>query len=103
VGISATLDLALASLRRGGTAVLVGNLAPRTNFPLQAVVTRELTLYGSCSSAGEYPLCLDLISRGIIRVEPMIEAVAPLAEGANWFKRLSAGDGGKYMKIILQP
>ncbi len=103
VGISETLQLALASLRRGGSAVLVGNLAPKTEFPLQAVVTREISLHGSCSSAGEYPLCLDLISRGVIRVEPMISATASLAEGAEWFSRLSAPDGARYMKVILQP
>ena len=103
VGISPTLQLAIACLRKGGSAVLVGNLAPKTDFPLQAVVTREISLFGSCSSAGEYPLCLDLISRGIIRVEPMISALAPLAEGVEWFKRLSAPDGAKFMKVILQP
>jgi L-iditol 2-dehydrogenase len=103
VGVSATLNLTLATLRRGGAAVLVGNLAPKTDFPLQAVVTREISLHGSCSSAGEYPVCLDLISRGVIRVDPMITAVAPLAEGAEWFDRLSAKDGGKYMKVILTP
>ena len=103
VGVSATLNLAIATLRRGGSAVLVGNLAAKTDFPLQSVVTRELTLHGTCGSSGEYPLCLDLISRGIIRVEPMISAVAPLADGAQWFQRLSAKDGGKYMKVILTP
>jgi L-iditol 2-dehydrogenase len=103
VGISPTLQLAIACLRRGGSAVLVGNLAAKTDFPLQAVVTRELTLYGTCASAGEYPLCLDLIARGVIRVEPMISAVAPLADGAGWFQRLSAKDSGQYMKVILQP
>ena len=103
VGVSATFNLAIATLRRGGSAVLVGNLAAKTDFPLQGVVTREITLHGSCSSAGEYPLCLDLISRGIIRVEPMMSAVAPLADGAAWFQRLSAPDGAQYMKVILQP
>jgi L-iditol 2-dehydrogenase len=103
VGVSPTLQLALACLRRGGSAVLVGNLAPKSDFPLQAVVTRELTIYGSCASAGEYPLCLDLIARGVIRVEPLISAVAPLAEGAEWFQRLSAKNGSQYMKIILRP
>jgi L-iditol 2-dehydrogenase len=103
VGVSATLNLALATLRRGGSAVLVGNLAPKTDFPLQAVVTRELTLYGSCSSAGEYPLCLDLISRGVVRVDPMISAVAPLRDGADWFQRLSGKEGSNTMKVILQP
>jgi L-iditol 2-dehydrogenase len=104
VGIGPTLNLAIATLRRGGSAVLVGNLAAKTaDFPLQAVVTRELTLHGTCGSSGEYPVCLDLIARGIVRVEPMISAVAPLAEGAAWFERLSAKDGGKFMKVILTP
>ena len=103
VGLSATFNLAITTLRRGGSLVLVGNLAPKIEFPLQVVVNREFTLHGSCASAGEYPLCLDLISRGIIRVEPMISAVAPLAEGAAWFQRLSAKGGGNYMKVILTP
>ncbi|MDO8543508.1 MAG: galactitol-1-phosphate 5-dehydrogenase [Opitutaceae bacterium] len=104
VGFSPTVNLALAVLKRGGSCVLVGNLSPRTqDFPLQAAVTKELTITGSCASAGEYPLCLDLIARGVINVKPMIETVAPLAEGAEWFSRLSAKDGGKYMKVILKP
>lgn len=103
VGMSVTLQLALSSLRRGGSAVLVGNLAAKTDFPLQSVVTREITLHGSCASAGEYPLCLDLISRGIIRVAPLISAVAPLHDGAAWFQRLSAKGGSDYLKVILEP
>lgn len=104
VGFGPTLNLALGMLRRGGTAVLVGNLAPTTkDFPLQAVVTKELSLLGSCASAGEYPLCLDLIARGVIRVEPMISAVVPLRDGAEWFAKLSASGGGGMMKVMLAP
>ena len=104
VGLTPTVNLALAVLKRGGSCVLVGNLSPKTqDFPLQAVVTKELTITGTCSSAGEYPLCLDLIARGIINVKPMIEAVVPLADGKSWFNLLSAKDGGKYMKVILTP
>ena len=104
VGFTPTLNLALSTLKRGGSCVLVGNLSPKTqDFPLQAVVTKEITITGSCASAGEYPLCLDLIAKGIINVQPMIETVAPLADGASWFSKLSAKDGGKYMKVILAP
>lgn len=104
VGLTATVNLSIQVLRRGGSVVLVGNLSPATaDFPLQAVVTRELSVFGTCGSAGEYPLCLDLIARGMIRVEPMIAAVAPLAEGAAWFQKLSGPDGGKYTKVILEP
>jgi L-iditol 2-dehydrogenase len=104
VGFTSTLNLALAVLKRAGACVLVGNLSPKTqDFPLQAVVTKEITVVGSCASAGEYPLCLDLIARGVINVKPMIETIVPLSEGAGWFSRLSAKDGGKFMKVILQP
>ncbi|MSU24015.1 MAG: galactitol-1-phosphate 5-dehydrogenase [Opitutus sp.] len=103
VGFTPTLDLALRALRKGGTAVLVGNLAPKTDFPLQIVVTRELSVLGSCSSSGEYPLCLDLIARGIVKVAPLISAVAPLAEGEAWFKKLSAKGASGLMKVILKP
>jgi L-iditol 2-dehydrogenase len=105
VGYGATLNLAIAVLKKGGASVLVGNLSPKTqDFPLQAIVTKELSLLGSCAStAVDYPLCLDLIARGVINVKPMIETVAPLNEGAQWFEKLSAKDGGKYMKVLLAP
>lgn len=102
VGISPTLNLAIQCLKKGGALGLVGNLAPNTEFPLQYVVTRELTLYGSCSSRGEYPACLDLIARGTIDVDALISAVAPLSEGASWFDRLYGGERG-LMKVILTP
>jgi L-iditol 2-dehydrogenase len=102
VGLSTTLQLAIASLRKGGSLTMVGNLAPKTDFPLQSVVTRELTLYGSCASRGEYPACLDMIARGAIDVQALTSAVAPLDEGAAWFERLYGREPG-LMKVILQP
>jgi len=103
VGAGSTVQLGLAMLRKGGAMVLVGNLAQKIDFPLQQVVTREQRLYGSCASAGEYPLCLDLIAREIIQVDPLISAVAPLSEGPAWFQRLSTAGAGNYLKVILEP
>ena len=82
--------------------VLVGNLAPQVEFPLQSVVTREITLFGSCASAGEYPKCIELMDKGAIKVSPLISAQATLEEGAEWFDRLYAKEAG-LMKVILQP
>jgi L-iditol 2-dehydrogenase len=102
VGISATLQAAAMSLARGGHLALVGNVSPAVELPLQPVVARELSLYGSCASSGEYPTCLDLIARGTIRVKPLVSAVAPLSEGAAWFARLYRGEPG-LMKVVLVP
>lgn len=103
VGLAATLELAINAVSRGGHVVMVGNLAPRAEFAMQAVVTRELTLHGSCSSAGEYGRALELIASGAVQVAPMVSAVASLAEGAAWFERLSAPGAGRFMKVILKP
>jgi L-iditol 2-dehydrogenase len=102
VGVTPTFKLAIRCLRKGGSLALVGNLSPTTEFPLQWVVTRELTLYGSCASRGEYPACLDLIARGAINVDALISAVAPLAEGASWFQRLYDREPG-LLKVVLAP
>ena len=102
VGITATVKTAIAAVRRGGTVTLVGNLSPTVELPLQAVVTRQLRLQGSCAIAGEYPAALAMIESGVVNVDAMRSAVAPLAEGAAWFDRLYKKERG-LMKVILKP
>jgi L-iditol 2-dehydrogenase len=102
VGIGPALRTAIASLKKGGCLALVGNVKPTVEFPLQSVVTRQITLYGSCASNGEYPACLEMLARGSIKVDSIISAVAPLSEGASWFRRLHDREPG-LMKVILTP
>jgi threonine dehydrogenase-like Zn-dependent dehydrogenase len=102
VGISATVGLAIRCLRKGGRLALVGNLAPKIEFPLQAAVTRELSIYGSCASRGEYPAVLEMLGRSVLKPDALISAVAPLAEGAAWFDRLYRKEPG-LMKVLLRP
>lgn len=102
VGIAPTVDLAVRAARKGGAVTLVGNVTPSVPMPLQLVVTRELSLAGSCASAGEYPACLDLMARGALSAKPLLSAVAPLREGASWFDRLYRREPG-LLKVILAP
>lgn len=102
VGIEVTGNIAIKSLRKGGTAVLVGNLSAMESLPVQAIVTRQLSVLGSCASAGEYDECIQLIAEKKVDVEAFVSASAPLDEGAEWFKRLYAKEPG-LMKVILLP
>ncbi|HZZ20244.1 MAG TPA: galactitol-1-phosphate 5-dehydrogenase [Opitutaceae bacterium] len=102
VGLSATLKTALDSTRKGGSVVLVGNLSPIVDLPLQSVVTREITLLGTCASAGEYPECMRMIADGTVDVSAFLSAVAPLRDGASWFNRLHSREKG-LMKVLLAP
>jgi L-iditol 2-dehydrogenase len=102
VGLNETVKTAEAVLRKGGALTLVGNFSPTVDWPLQSVVTREISVYGSYISCGEYPACLEMMASGAINVDALISATAPLAEGAVWFKRLYNKEAG-LMKVILIP
>lgn len=102
VGYSEPVATAVYSVRKGGMVTLVGNLAPQIEAPLQYVVTRQIRLQGSCASNGEYPQCIDLMAKGVIRVGPLISLVAPLAEGPSLFNRLYHHEPN-LMKVVLQP
>ena len=102
VGIGPTIQMAINSVRKGATVTLVGNLSPAVEIPLQAVVTQQLRLQGSCAICGEYDAALQMIERGAINVDAIISATAPLSEGAAWFKQLYDKAPG-LMKVILKP
>ena len=101
VGITATLQTAVKALRKGGALTLVGNISATAELPIQLVVTRELTLYGSCGSQGDYPASLAMLAQGKVQVEPLITAIAPLSDGANWFDRLY--NEQDLLKVVLTP
>jgi L-iditol 2-dehydrogenase len=102
VGATQTIALAIDSVKKGGSVVLVGNITPEVNIHLQKVVSRQIRLQGSCASAGEYPRAIELVSRGEIQVRPLISAVAPLAQGPQWFERLHAREPN-LLKVVLTP
>jgi L-iditol 2-dehydrogenase len=102
VGKTESIGTAIDCVRKGGTVILVGNITPEVKLPLQKVVSRQLRLQGSCASSGEYPKAIELMSRGEIQVKPLITAVAPLAEGPQWFERLYAREPN-LMKVVLTP
>jgi len=102
VGLTVPVKLAIDCVRKGGSVTLVGNVAPTIELGLQSVVTRQIRVQGSCASAGEYLACISAISRGAIRVEPLLSATAPLEEGARWFERLYAREPG-LLKVVLEP
>ena len=102
VGATAPIKTAISVVRKGGTVTLVGNVSPSVEIPLQAVVSRQIRLQGSCAICGEYPLALDLMSRKKIDVKALLSAVAPLSEGEKWMNKLYNRED-KLLKVVLIP
>lgn len=102
VGSTPAVRTAVEAATRGGTVVLVGNVAQSIELPLQFVVTRQLRLQGSCCAAGCYPEAIRLVAEKKVDLSGFVSRVAPLAEGPAWFDRLLRGEPG-LVKVVLQP
>jgi (R,R)-butanediol dehydrogenase/meso-butanediol dehydrogenase/diacetyl reductase/L-iditol 2-dehydrogenase len=102
VGAAAPIRTAISIVRKGGSVTLVGNVSPSVDLPLQAIVTKELRLQGSCAISGEYPAALDLMARKKIDIKSLISARAPLSEGEIWMNRLYNREGN-LLKVVLIP
>ncbi len=102
VGITDTIKMGIDLMRKGGTMTLVGNVTPNVEVPLQAIVSRQLRLQGSCAINGEYPEVLKLIASGALNVDIILSIEAPLDEAVSWFNRLYNKEKG-LMKVILKP
>ena len=102
VGATAPIRTAIDAVRKGGSVTLVGNFSPKVEIPLQLIITRQIALYGSCAMSDEYPLVLDLMARKKIDARAIVSAVAPLADGEAWFKRLYNREPG-LLKVVLEP
>ena len=102
VGVPDAVKTAIDSVRKGATVTLVGNLSPTAEIPLQAIVTQQIRLQGSCAICGEYPAVLDMIARKEVNVDAILSAEAPLSEGADWFRRLYNNEPG-LIKVVLIP
>jgi len=102
VGAAAPIKTAISIVRKGGSVTLVGNVSPSVEIPLQAVVSRQIRLQGSCAISGEYPIAMDLMARNKIDVKALISATAPLSEGEKWMNKLYNREDN-LLKVVLIP
>jgi 2-desacetyl-2-hydroxyethyl bacteriochlorophyllide A dehydrogenase len=89
--------------RSGGRILLFGILtATEGALPFYDLYFKELTLIGGrVAKSEDYPASIDLVQRGIVRLDPLISDVLPLGELQTAMKMLGS-DSGPRMKIIME-
>lgn len=102
VGVSATVQQALALTRIGGHITWIGLSAQEITLNMQTVVGRELTIRGVFGYDQEFAHALGLLQSAKLDVTPLIDYVAPLSEGSTLFDDLAKGNRDA-VKVILQP
>ena len=102
VGITPTVAQSIRLARPGGQVTWIGNSAPTVELPIQGVVTAELTARGAYGFIDEFAEAIDAIATRRIDVRPLVELVAPLADGPTLFERLARGELAA-AKVVLRP
>jgi L-iditol 2-dehydrogenase len=103
VGYSATAQQAIDITRNGGDVTWIGNSAKMIEINMQSVVTREITVRGTYAFTDmEFGAAIQALAGGRIDISPLIEKIAPLGEGPDYFKKLASGELD-LVKVVLEP
>lgn len=102
-GAQSTFSKGIASLKKGGTLVTLANLELFFQLDMVSLITKQMTIKGSCASNGEYAEIIDLLEDGRIRTDYCISKVAPLAEGGKLILKLHNKEIDDFYKLILVP
>jgi L-iditol 2-dehydrogenase len=101
-GVPATVEWALAMLRRGGRCAAVGIPTVGVEIAMQRLVLDELELVGSRASAGEMRRVIPHVAAGRMRVRDVITHRFDLADYAEAMATFNDPASGA-IKIIVTP
>ena len=103
VGLPETIRQATQIARRGGHIQAIGLAAETVDqFPLFAVINKELSLAGSFRYANRYPAALAAVAAGAIDVQAMITHRFPLTEAPEAMAWV-AEHKDQVIKAIIRP
>ncbi|KAK8861612.1 hypothetical protein IAR55_002435 [Kwoniella newhampshirensis] len=93
--------MGIAIAKQGGNYLAVGLSHIQTNyFPTLAVTNKELNVMGITRyTASCFPSALDMLSRGVVDLKPLITSTYPLTRSQDAFEAVVAGGD---MKVIIK-
>jgi L-idonate 5-dehydrogenase len=97
-GHESALTGALAAIRPGGVIVQLG-LGGDVTLPINTLVAKEIELRGTFRFDPEFALAVELMSKKLIDVKPLITQSLHFDKASEAFK--TAGDRSKAMKVQL--
>jgi len=102
-GSPEALGQAMEIVKRGGTIVQVG-IFPEPEFPVKMVylVDKEIDLRGSFRYVNTYPLAMELVKEGKVKLKPLVTHVLPLTEIKRGFE-IARKKLNKVIKVVIRP
>ena len=92
------LNLDLAA--KGGSIVQVGTVARDVELPVNVIMAKELSFLGSLRYGEVFPMAMNLLSRKLVNVEPLVSAVFPFEQTPQAFEL--AAERGNTIKVQIE-
>ncbi len=103
VGIAATVNQAIKSLKRMGICLWVGNSAREIEINMQEVVTRALKIFGTyIYTHGEFGEVIDILGTGRLMAGKLISKTVSLPEAPDAFRALHE-QPDSFIKVLVNP
>lgn len=100
VGKPETVELALSTLRRGGRLCVVGYSSSTMPLPLNRLMFFEYEITGSLGCRPvDYPRVVEMVRRGLVRLEPVITGSVPLDRVNEAAEDLRRGTGFRTLVV----
>lgn len=94
-GIRNSLEVAAYT----GRIAFVGWPSQEISLPTALITRKELDVYGSRNSVGEFPLALEMIEKGSVNVKAIISEIIPLDEVPRYLDIL-ASEPSRFLKVL---
>lgn len=99
IGLPRTIEACYEAVRRGGTAVVVGQVADGVKIEIDPFVMSDQekkligSNYGSCRQSIDFPRIIDLYMQGLVDLDSMVTNRIALHEVNDAFEQMRQGKG----------
>jgi 2-desacetyl-2-hydroxyethyl bacteriochlorophyllide A dehydrogenase len=100
-GAPAAVRSSLDLIHYAGRIALLGWPKEEISLPTYLITRKELDVRGSRNSAKEFPLAIELLAKGAVKVKPIITHIIDLDEVPEYV-RLIAENPQQYVKVIAK-
>ncbi|EFO15989.1 hypothetical protein LOAG_12517 [Loa loa] len=91
-GVQSSIELAIKSVKDGGTVMLVALGAEYVKVPILEVVAKEVNLHGVIKYSNTWPAAIEMIRSGKIKLDKLTLAHYKLDEALEAFKYAQKGE-----------
>ena len=100
-GAGASPNVGLAALRPRGTLVIFSYIWKPEPLEMGLIHMREVNVLGACRSLNAYAPCLDLLARGDLNLETLVDIRSPLAGCRQAMDALAQCKGDVFKAVFL--